>query len=130
MTKEMKNAAENKPGFQTSKALADDQLAQVAAGGEFEKGDSNRVFSGDTPLYKIGDITHIIYNRGFFKTSAICLCRVIAVSSEKSGTLWTEFTYSVEIVSAPSNALADDPTLIGQKVHDVFESALIREIAD
>lgn len=129
MTKEMNHKAENKMGFQTSQALADDQLAQVSGGGEFEKGDSNRYFSGDTPLYRIGDVTHIIYNRGFFKTSAICMCRVIAVSTDKSGTLWKEFTYSVEIVSAPSNALADDPTLIGQKVHDVFESALIREIA-
>lgn len=110
--------------------LTDDQLAEVTGGGSFEKGDSNRCFSGDTPLYSRGDILSIVYNRGFFKSAAICTCQVVDVSSEKSGTLWLEFTYTVQITYAPDNALECDPTLVGQLVHDVYESALIRGLAD
>ena len=71
---------------------------------------------------------HIVYYRGFFKTAAVCLCIVISVSDNKSGSQWLEFTYSVEIISAPANALEIDPNLVGMHVHDVYESALIREI--
>lgn len=120
MYKNRKNKSEN--------IIQDDQLSQVTGGVGFEKGNSNRVYSGETPFYSVGDVLHIVYNRGFFKTAAICLCKVISVSDKKSGSLWLEFTYSVEIISAPANALEIDPNLVGMHVHDVYESALIREI--
>ena len=120
MYKNRKNKSEN--------IIQDDQLSQVTGGVGFEKGNSNRVYSGETPFYSVGDVLHIVYNRGLFKTAAICLCKVISVSDKKSGSLWLEFTYSVEIISAPANALEIDPNLVGMHVHDVYESALIREI--
>ncbi|MBQ1173500.1 MAG: hypothetical protein IIX48_13045 [Lachnospiraceae bacterium] len=120
MYKNRKNKSEN--------IIQDDQLSQVTGGVGFEKGNSNRVYSGETRFYSVGDVLHIVYNRGSFKTAAICLCKVISVSDKKSGSLWLEFTYSVEIISAPANALEIDPNLVGMHVHDVYESALIREI--
>ena len=75
MYKNRKNKSEN--------IIQDDQLSQVTGGVGFEKGNSNRVYSGETPFYSVGDVLHIVYNRGFFKTAAICLCKVISVSDQK-----------------------------------------------
>ena len=50
--------------------IQDDQLSQVTGGVGVEKGNSNRVYSGETPFYSVGDVVHIVYNRGFLKTAA------------------------------------------------------------
>ena len=58
MYKNRKNKSEN--------IIQDDQLSQVTGSVGFEKGNSNRVYSGETPFYSVGDVLHIVYNRGFF----------------------------------------------------------------
>ena len=71
-----------------SKELSDDELDQVAGGGWWQ---SNSHSSGDTPLYSVGQKV-IVCTDG---VSKYYWATILAVSKDKSGLLFEEFTYKV-----------------------------------
>lgn len=110
--------------------ISDENLSEVTGGASFRKRGDDNFYSGEKPAFQPGDETWIIYDRGFFRKSAVCGCQVVSINPDKAGAVFPEFLYTVRIISAPSYALETDPTLIGQLVTDVYESAISIKIAD
>lgn len=75
--------------------------------------------SGDTPKYKVGDTVYklvVIPPTLNKKLQKFCVeCKVVNVSTKKSGFIFREFTYTVKI------------TKVNELVEDVYESELYPE---
>lgn len=90
------------------KELKEKELDGVAGGGWWASKSNYK--SGDTPLFKVGDI--VIVNRytlvGEQKLGAV----IKSVSTKKSGTFYKEFTYTVEYGD-------------GETEDDIYESQMV-----